>query len=145
MNKREIYDAIRNYRWMMKVLISKRMEETQKSGSLVSKYGIEASLPKPQSDPSDPVYQEILRIERYEKNTNKIRRKVVLIQRHSKAIKNTRDQLILDMLLDAKSLRDIAVELDMSVSAVKRRQDVIVNQIYSSIKAEQMAQAAQVE
>lgn len=143
MNKQEIHEAIKDYRWMMRLLISKRQESVNGSNGLTAKYGIEATLPKPQGDPSDPVYQEMLRIEKYEKNTRRIRKKVLLIQKHAKSIVSTKDQLILDELLDAKPLRDIAIDLDMSVSAVKRRKDAIVNQIYLSVQAEQMAQMAQ--
>lgn len=143
MNKREIHDAIMDYHWMIKLLIAKKAEMTGNSDSLVGKYGIDASLPKGKGNTSDPVYQEMLRIERFNRNTEKIRRKVMMIQKHSKAINNIRDQLILDELLDGRSLREIAYDLNMSLSAVKRRKDNIVNKIYSSIQAEQSAQTEQ--
>ncbi|MDC3414282.1 hypothetical protein [Terrihalobacillus insolitus] len=139
MNIQEIHEAIKDYSWMIKVLISKRKEMVESSNGLVAKGGIESTLPKPQNI-SDPVYQEILRIEKYEKNTNRVRKKVMFIQRHSKCIKNTKNKIILDLLLDGLPLREVALELDMSLSGVKRRKDVIVNQIYQSHKAEQKAQ-----
>ncbi|WP_080875559.1 hypothetical protein [Oceanobacillus timonensis] len=145
MNKHEIHETIKNYRWMMKLLINKRLENVEQTNTLVSKYGIEATMPKAQGSTSDPVYQEIIRMEKHERKTKKIRNKIILIQKHSAAVKNERDQLILDELLDGKPLREIAIEMDMSLSAVNRRKINIVNQIYSSIQAEQMAQTEQKE
>lgn len=145
MNKHEIHEAIKDYHWMMRLLINKRMEKVEQSNSLVAKYGIEATMPKPQGNPSDPVYQEIIRLEKHEHKTKRIRNKVQTIQKHSISIKNERDQLILDELLDGKPLREIALEMHMSLSAVKRRKDNIVSQIYSSIQTEQMAQKEQKE
>ena len=145
MNKREIHDAIMDYHWMIKLLIAKKAEMTGSSASFVGKYGIDASLPMGKGSTSDPVYQEFLRIERYEKNTEKIRYKVMMIQKHSKAITNIRDQLILDKLLDGKSLREIAYEMNMSLSAVNHRKNAIVNKIYASIQAEQMEQTKQMK
>lgn len=137
MNKQEIHETIKDYRWMMQLLISKR---EQSSAGMTAQYGLEATLPKPQGDPSDPVYQEMLRIEKHDKNMQKIRQKVMFIQRHSRSINNTRNKMILDLLLDGLPLREIAIELDMSLSGVKRRKDVIVNQMLQSAKAEQKEQ-----
>lgn len=140
MNKKEIHDAIFNYHWMIRLLINKRVEMTGSSNQLVAKYGIEASMPIASGNVSDPVYQEFLRIERYEKNTEKIRNKVMMIQKHSKAITNLKEQVILDKLLDGKSMREIASELDMSLGAVNRKKNIIVNKIYQSIQSEQKKQ-----
>ncbi len=140
MNKKEIHDAIFNYHWMIRLLINKRAEMTGNSNPLVAKYGIEASMPIASGNVSDPVYQEFLRIERYEKNTEKIRNKVMMIQKHSKAITNLKEQVILDKLLDGKSMREIASELDMSLGAVNRKKNIIVNKIYQSIQSEQKKQ-----
>lgn len=143
MNKREIHDAIFNYHWMIKLLINKKISMTGSSNPLVAKYGIDASMPTGKGDISDPVYQELLRIEKYEKNTKKIRNKVLMIQKHSKVIKNLKEQLILNGLLDGKSMREVASELDMSLSSVKRNKDIIVNKIFQSIQVEQMEQTEQ--
>ena len=145
MNKKEIHDAIFNYHWMIRLLINKKVEMTGVSQTLVAKYGIEANMPKDKGTASDPVFQEILRIERYERNTERIRKKVQMIQKHSKAITNIKEQLILDMLLDGMSLREIASKMDMSLAAVNRKKDEIVNKIYLSIQSEQTEQTEQTE
>lgn len=145
MNKKEIHDAIFNYHWMICLLINKKAEMTGVSQTLIAKYGIEANMPKGKGTASDPVFQEILRIERYERNTERIRKKVQMIQKHSKAITNIKEQLILDMLLDGMSLREIASKLDMSLAGVNRKKDEIVDKIYSSIQSEQMKQTKQTE
>lgn len=145
MNKKEIHDAIFNYHWMIRLLINKKVEMTGVSQTLIAKYGIEGSLPKGKGSVSDPVFQEILRIERYERNTERIRKKVQMIQKHLKAITNIKEQLILDMLLDGMSLREIASKLDMSLAAVNRKKDEIVDKIYLSIQSEQMKQTERTE
>src|SRR5690606_16462238 len=145
MNRKEIHDAIFNYHWMIRLLINKKAEMTGVSQTLIAKYGIEGSLPKGKGSVSDPVFQEILRIERYERNTERIRKKVQMIQQHSKAITNIKEQLILDMLLDGMSLREIASKLDMSLTAVNRKKDEIVDKIYSSIQSEQIKQTERME
>src|SRR5690625_195503 len=141
MKIQEIHEAIKDYRWMMKFLITKREDSI---GGLTARYGIEATLPKPQGSYSDPVYQEMLRIEKHDKNVEKIKKKVMFIQKHSKSIQNTRNKIILDLLLDGLTLREVAIELDMSLSGVKRRKDTIVNQMYQSAKAEQKEQKKQI-
>lgn len=143
MSKKEVHDAIFNYHWMMRLLINKKEEMTGSSNPFVAKYGTDASLPNAKNNTSDPVYQEFLRIERYEKNTEKIKKKITMIQKHSKSINNLKEQLILDKLLDGKSMREIASELDMSLGAVNRKKDVIVNKIYQSIQMEQTKQTEQ--
>ena len=90
MNKQEIHEAIKDYRWIMNMLIRKRSELTKDSKGLVGKYGIEATLPKP-NNISDPVYQEMLRIEKYNKNTKKLRNKVMFIQKHSKCVTDVKN------------------------------------------------------
>ena len=143
MNKKEIHDVIFNYHWMIRLLINKRDEMTGSSNSLVAKYGVEVATTGVKENVSDPIFQEFLRIERYEKNTERIRRKVTMIQKHSKSITNLKEQLILDKLLDGKSMREIASELDMSLGAVNRKKNIIVNKIYQSIQAEQNEQKEQ--
>ncbi|MFS0560122.1 hypothetical protein AB1K91_05235 [Terribacillus sp. 179-K 1B1 HS] len=142
-SKHDIHEAIDDYRWMMNVLIERRKESLNGSQGLVAKWGIEATLPKPQGDPSDPIYQEMLRIERFDKNNKKLQDKVRMIQKHSKAVKGMKDQLVLDGVLNGLTLREIASQLNMSLTAVKRRKDIIVNEIYMSVQVEQMVQMEQ--
>lgn len=114
---------------MIKLLMSKREES---SASLTAQYGIESVMPKAQGSPSDPVYQEIVRIEKYDRNIKNVREKVMFVQNHSQYVTNTKNKVILDMLLDGMTLRDVATELGMSLSNVGRRKTHIVNQMYSA-------------
>ncbi|GAA0463184.1 hypothetical protein [Alkalibacillus silvisoli] len=139
MNKMEIHEALMNYKWMINVLVTKRQEMTGASQAMVSKYGIEATLPS-DSTPSDPVYSEMLRIERYDKNTKNLQRKVSFIQRHSAGITDIKDQIILDELLNGKTLRRISREHHLSVAAVKRRKDHIIEEMYLNAEGEQYVQ-----
>ncbi|QQK77841.1 hypothetical protein HUG15_21180 [Salicibibacter cibarius] len=139
MNKKEIHEALMNYKWMMNVLITKRQEMTGVSQAMVSKYGIEATLPSG-STPSDPVYYEIQRMERYDTHTKSLKWKVSFIQRHSTAITDIKDQIILDELLNGNTLRQISKDHHLSVAAVKRRKDRIIEDMYVNAESEQCLQ-----
>ena len=138
--RNDVAEAIKDYRWMMKLIIMRRGQMTGSSNSLVAKYGVEASLPKASGGNSDPVYQEVLRIEKYNSKTKAMQDTVLMIQKHSQAITDTRNMMILDSLLDGRTLREIASEFDMSLSAVQRQKDMIINEIHKSVQAEQMGQ-----
>jgi DNA-binding CsgD family transcriptional regulator len=139
MDKGKIHEAIRNYHWMIRLLVQRRLEVVGGSAGLTGRYGIESTLPGTK-EPGDPVYQEMLRIEKYEKKSKRMRDKVLFLQKHSQAVTNDRDRVILDFLLDGMSLRDIALELDMSMSGVNHRKNAIVEKIYQDAQMEQMEQ-----
>jgi FixJ family two-component response regulator len=143
MNKQEIHEAIKDYSWIMHLLISTRKTLDKNIGhaGMIAQSGVESTLPKP-NNISDPVYQEMLRIEKYDKRTKRLRDKVIFIQTHSTCIKNDKDRIVLDKLLDGTPLREIALELDMSISGVKGRKDNIVHQIYQSAQNARNAQNA---
>lgn len=140
MNKQDIHDMIRDYRWMINLLIARRFEAVGSSQGLTTIYGIEATLPKPQGTNTDPVYQEYLRIEEYEQNNKKIREKVLFIQRHSKAIKDVQNKIILNRLLDGESLKEIAKDMNMSASGINYRKELIVDEMYNSYVSAQKEQ-----
>lgn len=142
MNKQEIHAAISNYHWMIKLLVQRRLENVGGSKGLTAQYGIEATLPGA-NEPGDPVYQEILRIEKHESKNKRLKNKVIFIQKHSQGIKNDKDRVILDFLLDGMSLRDIALEMNMSLSGVNHRKNIIVNSIFDSAQIEQTEQKEQ--
>lgn len=136
---------IKDYSWMIKLLISRRLEAVGSSQGLTTVYGIESSLPKPKGTNSDPVYQEVLRIESYESKNKKVREKVLFIQRHSKAITGIQNQLILNRLLDGEPMREIALDMDMSLSGINNRKEIIVQKIFKSYLSEQIEQIEQKE
>lgn len=134
MNKKQIHEAIKDYPWMIKLLMTKR---EQSSKGLVAQYGIESVMPKAQGGTTDPIYQEMLRIEKYDENIKGIRHKVMFVQRYSQFVTNIRNRMILDLLLDGLPFREVALELDMSISGVKHRKDDIVEQMAQKAKLEQ--------
>lgn len=135
LNKKQIHEAIKDYPWMMKMIIKKR---EQSSNGLTAQYGIEATLPKPKGVTSDPVYQEVIRFERRDRDIKRIRDKVLFIQERSKVITDTRDRVILDMLLDGMTLREISMELETSISNINKRKINIVNTMHEVQKVQKV-------
>jgi len=131
---------IKDYNWMMRMLISSRLEATGTSQGLTTVYGIEATLPKPQGTNSDPVYQEVLRLEKNDVYNEKITQKVMFIQKYSKKVKGVKNQIILSKLLNGEPMRDIAKEMNMSLSGISNRKEMIVNDMYECYKTEQNEQ-----
>lgn len=131
MEKKEIEQALRDYHWMVRLLVAKRQEMDDDIGiNLTARFGIDASLPKPQGNPTDPVYFEYLRRAEEWKEVEKIERKVRFIQTRVGCIKDEKEKVVLNMILDGKSLRDIAKKLGMSHTNVRAIRDSIVDQFY---------------
>lgn len=135
-SRQDIHDMIRDYSWMINLLVTRRLEVVGSSRGLTSVYGIEATLPKPKGVNTDPVYQEMLRIEEYDENNKKIKEKVLFIQKHSKAIRDMQNRIILNRILDGESLKDIANDMNMSISGINYRKELIVEQMYESYLSE---------
>jgi DNA-binding NarL/FixJ family response regulator len=132
MTKNEIYKAISDYHWMIKVLINSRLEYKSISQSFVAKTGIESVMPNGKGSHSDPIYQEMLRLEKYENKNKNIIEKVEFVQQHMKYIKHERDNIILNSILCGTPMREIAEELDTSIGAVQKRKEVIAKIMYQS-------------
>jgi len=91
--KKEIEQALRDYHWMVRLLVAKRQEMDDDIGiNLTARFGIDASLPKPQGNPTDPVYFEYLRRAEEWKEVEKIERKVRFIQMRVGCIKDEKEK-----------------------------------------------------
>lgn len=138
--KQDIQEMIMDYNWMINLLINNYKDQVESSRGLTAIYGVEATLPKAKGVNTDPVYQEILRIEEFDKSNKKIKEKVMFVQKHSKSITDIKDKIILNRLLDGKSLRDIAEEMKMSISGINYRKEMIIDTMYKSYLSEQKEQ-----
>jgi len=134
----EIERALKNYHWMINSIsiMEKRMDDIHVS---TNKFGVEASLPKPQGTTSDPVYGEVKRRSRYWKKIEEYKKKTALIQELSDCITDEREYEVLTWILNGKGYRWIARHIGLSETHIRRIKDSIVEQMY---KTAQMSQTA---
>jgi len=142
-SKSEIHYLIKNYCWMMQLIIMKRQEMVNGSQSLTAKYGIEATLPSAKGNTSDPVYLEVLRIEKHNKKVEKMKKNLQFILKHQDVITDEKNAYIFNRLLDGLTLREIGHEMNISFAQVNRRKNEIVDQIYEEQFKEEMTRMAQ--
>ncbi|MDA7028468.1 LuxR C-terminal-related transcriptional regulator [Bacillus sp. CLL-7-23] len=131
MNKKEIENILKNYRWMMNSIEVLRESLKDAGEGMTAQYGVEASLPKPKGTTSDPVYKETVR---RAKRFNKIKiyeEKVRMLQERINRIIDERESEVLYWLLEGKSYRWIAQHMELSYSHIKRIRDSIVDQLSS--------------
>ncbi len=129
MNKREIENALRDYKWMINEIKRQRELLDDAGSNLTAKYGIEAAMPKAKGATSDPVAQEVIRREKKSKWVHKLEQKVTFIQKRIPVIKNERERAVLECLLDGMSMRAISNHMGLSERHIFRIRDSIVNQM----------------
>lgn len=134
MNRQEIKEALENYYWMIQTLSLYQNETAQK---MTAQYGIEATLPKPQGNHTDPLFFEVARREKSYAGMKKIEEKVRFIQERMYLIKNPKHLLILNKILNGDSLRSISRDTSIPLTNIRRIRDEIANKMY-------LAQPAQV-
>lgn len=129
MNKKENENILKDYHWMMNSIKVLRESMEDAGEGLTAKYGVEASVPKPQGTTSDPVYREILRRESRLKVIDKHKTRISLIQGRLHLIEDERELEVLHWLLEGKSYRWIGAHMGLSFSHIKRIRDSIVEQL----------------
>lgn len=130
LNKKEIKDMLHSYHWMIQTIALKRSELDDVGEGVTAKYGIEASLPKPKGTTSDPLYFEVLRREKKHDSIRKLEEKVLFIQQSSAKITDEKQRMVLDKILDGRSMRAISRFTKIPLSNVARIRDEIVNIMY---------------
>ncbi|WP_068983886.1 helix-turn-helix transcriptional regulator [Lysinibacillus xylanilyticus] len=134
MNKEQIEQALKDYRWMLSTLEIHRDAVTKMGDngikSATAQYGEEAGMPKGQGSNSDPVFNDVIRREIY--STRIIldyKRKVKEIQNRMKYITKPRDIEILHWMLEGKSFAWIGNHMKLSERHIRRIKDSIVDQM----------------
>ena len=122
----KIMDLINNYPFYIKRIIKLRERYlTEVAGGNISQYGIESSLPKPQGNNSDPVYNEMQRLLKMDKELSRLEYKVRYIQNRSERVVDERLGLVFNMRLSGKTYQEIADELEVT----KPRVNQLMNEI----------------
>lgn len=122
----KIMDLINNYPFYIKRIIKLRERYLNEvAGGNISQYGIESSLPKPQGNNSDPVYNEMQRLLKMDKELSRLEYKVRYIQNRSERVVDERLGLVFNMRLSGKTYQEIADELEIT----KPRVNQLMNEI----------------
>lgn len=122
----KIMDLINNYPFYIKRIIKLRERYLNEvAGGNISQYGIESSLPKPQGNNSDPVYNEMQRLLKMDKELSRLEYKVRYIQNRSERVVDERLGLVFNMRLSGKTYQEIADELEVT----KPRVNQMMNEI----------------
>lgn len=129
MNKKEIEQALRDYRWMINEIKRQRELLNDVNPSVTAQGGIESSLPKAKGVTGDPVAMEVIRREKMTRWVQKLERKVLFIQERMKVITDEREKAVLNCMLDGMSMRAISKHMGLSERHVFRIKDSIVQQM----------------
>lgn len=143
MDKKQIKSALHNYHWMIQTIALKRKEMFHDAGdNITAMYGIEATMPKPQGNQSDPIFQEYLRREGEWKDIEKLKRKVMSIQERTVCIRDEKERAVLNRIMDGMSLREISRQLGLSHTHVRHIRDSIVNHMHEFPKCANLPNGA---
>ena len=125
----EISSILSDYRWLINSV--RIMQESLKGAGegLTAKYGVEATLPKPQGVVGDPIYREAVRREKRFLMIDKYKKKISIIQNRIHLITDDREKEVLYWILEGKSYRWIGLHMGLSFSHIKRLRDSIVTQL----------------
>ena len=133
MDKKQIKKDLHNYHWMIQMLKLKKQEMDQDAGErITSQYGLQASMPKPKGNNTDPVYFEVIRRDKEWRTIEKIEQKVRFIQQRMSAITDEKELTVLNRILDGWSLRYISHKLGIPLTNVRRIRDDIVSKMYDA-------------
>ena len=122
----KIMDLINNYPFYIKRIIKLRERYLNEvAGGNISQYGIESTLPKPQGNNSDPVYNEMQRLLKMDKELSRLEYKVRYIQNRGERVVDERLGLVFNMRLSGKTYQEIADELEVT----KPRVNQMMNEI----------------
>ncbi|MED2978210.1 LuxR C-terminal-related transcriptional regulator [Bacillus swezeyi] len=136
MDRKQIEDILKNYRWMMNSIedLRRTIDELRELNrdvgeGLTAKYGIEAALPKAQGTTSDSVYNETVRRSKRYKKIEIYEQKVQKLQERINRITDEREGEVLHWLLEGKSYRWIAQHMQLSFSHIRNIRDSIIDKL----------------
>ena len=129
MNKKEIEQALRDYRWMINEIKRQRELLNDVNPSVTAQGGIESSLPKAKGVTGDPVAREVIRRDKASRWVQNLEKKVLFIQERIPIIKDEREKAVLQCMLDGMSMRAISQHMGLSERHVFRLKDSIVSQM----------------
>ncbi|AXF54613.1 DNA-binding response regulator [Salicibibacter kimchii] len=130
MDREAIIDLLQDYNWMIHEIARQRTLIRGGGNNLTAQYGIEATMPKPEGQNSDPVYKEVERREKKSKYVQKLERKVSFVQERAVIISDEREVAVLECLMDGMSMSAVSRHMGLSRSNIYKIRDSIVDKIY---------------
>lgn len=134
LSKAEIENILKNYHWMLNSIKIMRENMDELIGSQTAMYGINASLPKPQGQNSDPVYNDVVRRSKYWERIAKYEEKVKIIQERLHLITDDREIEVLNWILEGKGYSWIAKHMGLSEKHIRRIKDSICEKMAQTPK-----------
>src|SRR5690625_2547257 len=127
-NKKEIEQALRDYRWMINEIKRQRELLGDINPSVTSQGGIESSLPKPKGVTGDPVAREVIRRDKASRWVQNLEKKVTFIQERIHIIKEPKEKAVLNCMLDGMSMSAIGNHMGLSRRHIYTIKESIISQ-----------------
>lgn len=129
MNKEQIEQALRDYRWMInEIKRQRKLMGDYKGGNLVAQGGIESAMPKAKGVTGDPVADEVVRRHKNNRWLNHLEEKVSFIQERIPIITDQRERAVLECMLDGLSMKRIGQHMGLSRTHIYNIKESIIEQ-----------------
>ena len=127
----QIARMIKEYQMNVKIVAKLRKEYIEDvCGASIAQYGIEATLPKPQGQTSDPILREVQRLMKQDTVIAKYEAKVRYIQNRWDRITDEKQAMIFNMVLSGVAYDKIAKTVELSAQRIHQ----IINEIAEILK-----------
>lgn len=138
MNKQEIEQALRDYRWMIKEIKRQRELLSHVGGNVVSHID---DMPKAKGTTGDPVAQEVIRRDKTSRWVQNLESKVLFIQKRLHLINDEKERAVLECMLDGLSMVAIGKHMGLSRPHIYKLKDSIILQFLHFEHNEQTLQS----
>lgn len=131
LTRKLLEQCINDYHWMLRVVVENTSDMHAEVKTVV--YGIDAAMPRVVGI-SDPIANEVARKERHYKKIQDYKSKILIVQERINKVTEPREEQILYWLLEGKSARWIASQMNLSHPTIKNIKDDIILQMLSQTK-----------
>src|SRR5690625_3414240 len=125
MNKKEIEQAISDYKWMINEIKRQRELMGYKGGNLVAHID---DMPKGKGTTGDPVAQEVIRRDKASRWVQKLEEIVLFIQQRIHIITDPKEKVVLECMLDGLSMVAIGKHMGLSRRHIYTLKESIISQ-----------------
>lgn len=128
-SQKEVKYILSNYHWMIKEIkrINDILDDTDTK--VTGQYGIEATMPKPKGLTKDTMTNEIIRRNKKDERRLRFINKIEFVQSKIYFIKDEREKVVLDCMLDGMSIGAISNHMGLSRKHVERLRDSVAVQM----------------
>ena len=127
--KEQVSNMIRDYNWILREIEYIRNELNDVDLNVTSQYGEESAMPKAKGDPVDMMTFEIIRRDKKSKRAERLENKIKFIRDNIHKIKDERQRVVLDHLLDGMSITKLSHHMGISRKQVYKIKDEIIDEL----------------